>query len=348
MQNARRETSAFVCGLLALAAAGAAAAADEPQEWLGRMNEALTTRNYDGVFVLMHGGRVDTMRIIHRVKDGEVMERLVSLDGSGREFVRTGTELTCYMPDKKTVLVERRPPETTLLGTLPKFDEATGDFYRLEHVQRTRLMGRAARVIAVKPRDEFRYGYRLWIDEKTAMPLRTQLCDGGGKVIEQVQFASLVLPATIADSEFKPQVATEGFRWLRQKGEARQFSFAAAPAWRALRLPPGFRMTLRSAQSMPGVDGPVEHLVFSDGLASVSVFVETQSDGTKAISGPARVGSSSAFATSTNGKHVTAVGEVPPITVRTIANSMQADDAARSRDSSPPPADFATSGAPRR
>jgi sigma-E factor negative regulatory protein RseB len=327
--------------LFALLASGAAAnavAADDAKAWLARMNEALTSRNYDGVFFHVHGGRVETMRIIHRVQDGSVSERLVSLDGSGREFVRTGTELVCYLPDKRTVLVERRPQETTLLGNLPRFDESTEGFYDLRHVERARLMGRDTRVIAVLPKDGFRYGYRLWIDEATTMPLKTQLCDARGNVIEQIQFANLSLPREIADAEFRPQVDTEGYKWLRQESrQARVAAGGASIVWRALRLPPGFRLTLRSAQAMPGSDGPVEHLVFSDGLASVSVFVESSVEGRSPMTGPARVGSSSAFSTTVSGHQVTAVGEVPPETVRFIANSLKADEKGPAGAAAPPP-----------
>lgn len=307
-----------------LMAVAAGAHADDPRSWLARMNEALTTRNYDGVFMHLHGGRVETMRIIHRVQDGHVTERLVSLDGSGREFVRNGTELTCYLPDRRMVLVEQRPSDSTLLGNLPRFDASTEGFYDLKQVKRTRLMGRTTRVIAVLPKDGYRYGYRLWIDEATTMPLKTQLCDGQGNVIEQVQFANLTLPARIADSAFKPQVSTEGFRWLRQDPK-HHVAAETTTTWRAWRLPPGFRMTLRAAQAMPGASGPVEHLVFSDGLASVSVFVEGRTQTSATMAGAAKVGSSSAFSTTRDGHQITAVGEVPPETVRVIANSMQAD-----------------------
>ncbi len=95
----------------------------EPKEWLERMNKALTTRNYVGVFTHVRGTRAETLRIIHRVRGRDVSERLLSLDGSGREFIREGDELTCYFPDKRTVLVERRAPDGPLLGALPAIDD---------------------------------------------------------------------------------------------------------------------------------------------------------------------------------------------------------------------------------
>jgi sigma-E factor negative regulatory protein RseB len=317
---------------LALAFATVAVADDAPPHvWLERMNQALSSRNYDGVFSHWQGGRVETLRIIHRVKDGEVTERLVSLDGSGREFIRTGTELSCYLPDKRTVLVEQRP-QALLWGSLPTFDAKTTAFYEVSEVKRTRLIGREARLISVNPKDDFRYGYRLWIAEDTAMPLKTQLCDSRGRVIEQVIFANLDLPPSIPDSAFKPAVSTDGFRWLRNERNERVARDAREPRrsppvlWSALKLPPGFRMTAESRQVMPGSNDPVSHFVFTDGLASVSVFVESRSGGAdRPVSGLGRMGSTSTFSTVTEDgqRSVTALGEVPPETVRAIADSVR-------------------------
>src|SRR3984893_8893555 len=102
-----------------------AVAAEEPAKWLERMNQALTTRNYDGTFSHWHGGKVEVLRIIHRVQDGAVAERLVSFGGSGREFLRSGAELACYLPDKKPVLVEKRPADESLLGGFPAVNPQT-------------------------------------------------------------------------------------------------------------------------------------------------------------------------------------------------------------------------------
>ena len=371
MRNKRTNTS-IAWGFFALVMSAVAAAADEPREWLERMNNALTTRNYDGVFTHWQDGKVELLRIIHRVKDGQVSERLVSLDGSGREFIRTDGELACYLPDKKTVLVEKRADRNPLLGNFPTFDEASLAFYDVKQVSRARIYRRDTRVIQVTPKDQFRYGYRLWIDEGTAMPLRTQLCDARGRVIEQLVLAEdkpLRINTSIPDSAFQPEVSTEGFRWLRADSGVRQAlsSSGERDRWNAAQLPPGYRVTIRALQVMPGSADPVEHFVFSDGLASVSVFVEAQVQST-APSSPARerrgpqpfepgvslsnrapnpspamapqapaatssqsppangvtqFGSTSAFSTVIEGHKVTAVGEVPPETVRAIANSVK-------------------------
>jgi sigma-E factor negative regulatory protein RseB len=320
-----RTATARLAALSLLIGVGVAFGA-EPKEWLERMNHALTTRNYIGVFTHNHGGRVETLRIIHRVRGRDVSERLLSLDGPGREFIREGNELTCYFPDKRTVLVERRAPDGPLLGAIPALDGGDGLVYEIRGGERERLLGRTTRVVALHPRDEYRYGYRLWIDEQTSMPLKTQLCDQSGQVIEQIVFSNIDLPERIPDSMFKPQVDASTYRWLRAE---RQVASTAPPElWEAMGLPPGFRMANRSAQAMPGSSEPVAHLVYTDGIASVSVFVEPRKANTAGAEGPARVGSSSAYSTVVDGHQITAVGEVPPSTVELIAKQVKASKAA--------------------
>jgi sigma-E factor negative regulatory protein RseB len=310
-------------------------AADDPQVWLEKMNDALESRNYDGTFFHLSGGRIETMRIVHRVRAGRVMERLQSLDGPGREFVRNNDELTCYLPDQHTILVEPRPDRGPFLGSLPRFGADTSEYYRLEALPDARILGRNAHVIAVNPKDQFRFGYRLWLDEKTAMPLKTQLCDSHGEILEQILFARLDMPDNIADSELAPAVKTDGMRWVRQ-GPALDVPSPALAGFRASELPPGFKLTVEGAQTIGGATAPASHLVYSDGLATVSVFIEAQppagaaendvaassADGAP-MQGLAKVGSGYAFSTVVQGHQVTAVGEVPAQTVEFIAHSVK-------------------------
>jgi sigma-E factor negative regulatory protein RseB len=232
------------------------------------------------------------------------------------------------------VLVEPRPDRGPFLGSLPQFGADVNEFYRIESLPAARILGRAARVIAVTPTDQFRFGYRLWLDEKTAMPLKTQLCDSRGQVIEQIFFARLEMPETIPDSDLTPLVRTDGMRWVRQ-GPSHDSAPPALSAYRASELPPGFRLTVAGAQTLGGASAPASHLVYSDGLATVSVFVElppVNAPGTDAgssapaeppMQGLARVGSGFAFSTIVQGHQVTAVGEVPAQTVEFIAHSVK-------------------------
>ena len=149
-----RHSKRLVWFVTGLTVAAGVAVADEPREWLERMNQALISRNYDGVFSHWQGGHVEMLRIIHRLQDGEITERLVSLDGSGREFIRSGAELACYLPDQRTVVVEKRSEGRPLLGNFPSFDETSAGVYDIEELKRTRFNRRNTRVIAVTPRDD--------------------------------------------------------------------------------------------------------------------------------------------------------------------------------------------------
>ncbi len=319
-------------------ASAATCAADGAQGWLDRMNAALTTRNYDGVFSHWQSGRLETLRIVHRVVDGAVTERLESLDGSGRQFVRDGAQLTCYLPDQSTVLVEKAPPSLLPAG-LPRFDAAMVDFYQLESLGTMLQMGQKAQVITVTPRDGYRYGYRLWIQRSTGMPLKTEVLDTAGNVIEQVMFSSLSMRHHIADAEFKPQLVTTGFKWLRDDGPA-VVSSEAPGVWNNAQLPPGFQLTAQTAQIMPGAAEPVTHLVFSDGLATVSVFIQTilfRNAPNTVQAGVTQVGTSSAFASVQSGHKFVALGEVPPATVRMIIQGLMNQSAGQAAGLAPGP-----------
>jgi sigma-E factor negative regulatory protein RseB len=305
------------------------------------MNNALTTRNYIGVFTHNQAGRVETLRIIHRVRGHDVSERLQSLDGPGREFIREGNQLTCYFPDSRTVLVEQLAPDGPLLGALPPIGASDSLVYEIRGGERERLLGRNTRVVALEPRDEYRYGYRLWIDEQTSMPLKTQLCGASGEVLEQIVFSNIDLPERIPDSMFKPQVDAANYQWQRAVRQLASTDTEIPMMWDAMKLPPGFRMSNRSAQSLPGSNQRVDHYVYTDGIASVSVFVERQNSGVQPAEGAARVGASSVFSTVSDGHQVTVVGEVPPNTVEFIGRQFKATSkeasAAQGLSLAPPP-----------
>jgi sigma-E factor negative regulatory protein RseB len=349
MQRLLRAT-VLVCALSVASAALQAAPDDaglrEARALLQRMNAALAQRNYIGTLRHQRDGRSESLRILHRVKGNEVAERLVPLDGSRREFIRRGPELITLLPDQGVALVERRPRAGGLFPTLPQLDDRSAQLYTVAAVRSVRQQGREARLVVLEPRDGYRYGYRIWVDARTAMPLKTELRDERGTVLEEVAFTELRLLADIPDSDFRPAVPTAGLRWYRSAPvPVAAAPRAAAPAWTAGRLPPGFRLTQSTRQNLPGVDGPVEHLVFSDGIASVSVFIGAR-DGAvpKAAPVAAQAGGAATtfFVTRVEGRPVTVVGEVPMRTARFIA--LQVRPAAPSSPASP--AAPATTAAP--
>lgn len=303
---------------------------DAARQWLAGMTEALAAGNYQGEFLHMSNGRVEKLRILHRVKDGRISERLVNLSGNGREVVRNDSELQCYLPDQRRVLVESRTEGGTLLGTLPTFDNRLEANYRVDLIGRERsVLGRESWIVAVNPRDQFRFGYRLWIDAQSKMPVRTELCDAQGNVLEQVLFTSLTVGGMLPDAAFHPDVDATGYTWVKQ-GASQLRALADALPWQLLQLPPGFRVSSSGEQRLPGSEGPVTHLVLTDGLASVSVFIEgPPAPPRQATEGQGRVGTAFAYSRVVAGHQVTAVGEVPAQTVEYIASGVEPLDTVR-------------------
>jgi sigma-E factor negative regulatory protein RseB len=298
-----------------------ARADDDAREWLERMSEALASRNYEGVFTHATRRQSETMRIVHRVDDGESTERLVSLDGSGREIVRTAKEVHVYLPDRSVVLVEPRNDEGSLVGRFPEPGPRLDQLYTLELRDGPKLLGRDVQVLDIRPRDGFRYGYRLWLDRKSAMPLRTVVVDPTGRAVEMITFTELEMPKRIPARATEPSIDAAGYRWVRNSRSAQ--SRPTATAWLPTRLPPGFKLVKVRTQVIPGVALPVQHLIFSDGIASISVFIEPARPDGSTPAESSSVGSASAFSTTVRGHVVTAVGEVPLETVRDIARSVQ-------------------------
>ena len=302
-----------------LAGAPAVGIADDGPAWLERMSRTLDTASYVGEFHLEGRGYAERMHIVHCVRDGRVSERLVSLSGTGRELVRDGDEVTAYLPDKRLAVIERRRERDGLLGVLPRYGAELEQWYEVRLETRTpELNGRPAAVVTVRPRDGYRFGHRLWIDEATAMPVRTELLDASGAVVERLRFTRLELRNNIPESSLQPGVDKSQFRWVRQAAH----STDEAAAWAIRQPPPGFRMSASSVRDIAGVPSPVSQLVLSDGLASVSVFIHAPAAGQQPTEGTGRAGAASTFSAVVEGQQVTAVGEVPPQTLKAIVSSI--------------------------
>jgi sigma-E factor negative regulatory protein RseB len=306
-----------------------ACADDDARRWLTEMNQALAGRNYQGEFIHSGHGPVERLRILHRVHEGHVAERMVNMLPPGREFVRHDAELQCYLPDQGMVLTETRSDRGSLFGAVPTFDADVEKNYRVEFGVRARILSRTARLVEVTPRDSYRFGYRLWIDEESKIPLRTELCDANGQILEEVLFTSLEIDGPLPDALFRTSLDTSRFAWSRQASDPPPTPGAAVP-WRLSRMPPGFRLSSVGEQHMPGSDQPATHLVISDGLASVSVFIEgPPAPPRRPTNGRGQAGSAALNMKFTGGHQITAVGEVPPATLEFIASGVSAEPPAK-------------------
>ncbi|MBT8086357.1 MAG: MucB/RseB C-terminal domain-containing protein [Woeseia sp.] len=289
-----------------------------PGDWLDRMATVVNSIDYEGTVMRRKDGRAEALKVMHRVVDGVVHEKVVTQEGSGLEIIRNGNEVHCILPDKKSVLIEKWNDRSTLFSTLPKSELRLGNDYDLSVVREERIAGRPAVLLAIRPHDVYRFGHRLWLDIDTAFPLRTELVGVDGAILEQLKFADIKFNSVIPDAALEPSLSLEEFTWYSEP--ARSAAVDVESAWHCSDLPDGFEMVSSRVEEMPGVAEPVTHIVYSDGLATVSVFIASQHD--KDLAENHRVGAANAYSTLLDEHQVTAVGEVPAITVQRIARSM--------------------------
>ncbi len=299
-----------------------ATAADSAMDWLMKMNMAVQKMNYDGIFVYRHGDQLEAMRIIHRVRNGEHRERLVSLNGEAREVIRNNRDVICYLPSKKSVVIEhRKTSQKNFPALLPHRLDRLSSYYHLGLGGSDRVAKRVTQVVIIKPKDAYRYGYHLWADKKTGLLLRANLVNAKGRVVEQFMFTDISIGNQVSMADLKSSYSGKKWVWHREKEMSSDK--VKEIRWKAARLPGGFSLSRRILRNMPMGNMPVEHLVYSDGLAAISVFIEPRGKKNKhRMKGTTGMGAVHAFGAVVNNHQITVVGEVPAATVALVGNSI--------------------------
>ncbi len=315
--------SGLLCAVFSNASV-AGEASDDPQQSLDRMARAAQTLNYDGTFVYRNGATMQSMRIIHRFGAEGERERLVALSGTPREVLRDSERVTCILPDRQSVVVTKSRPRTFPYSKVFESDTGFAKFYALRADNGERIAGRHTELVVVDPYDRFRYGYRLWMDRDTGLLLKSELIDEHGEIVEQLVYTNIDWPVEIPDALLEPEISGAGYTWYNdEQAEPTAASGAGAervwyPGW----LPDGFELRDRARGPILASRDAVVHLAFSDGLASVSVFIERLDAASKALDGLDTMGAVNAYGSMVDDIQITVVGEVPAATVKRIAASM--------------------------
>ncbi len=309
------------CVLLAVAQAAAAGEADRSvEEWLEQMVQSVRTLSYEGTFVYLHNTQLETMRITHTADGNREQERIFSLNGAAREVIRSPDAVICVLPDLKTVSVMRpEAGDRDFPAVLPIDLDRLSGYYEFRKLGSARIADREAVVVGVVPRDVYRYGYRLFLDREHALPLKTDAINEEGEVVSQIMFTSLRVDPSIQDLS-SAMHGKDDYLWVHPK-PAQRVPTSQPASWRFRQLPEGFRLQARSRQTLSS-GGQMEHFVFSDGLATFSVYIEDAVDG-DGLREASRMGAINAYGTQVSGYQITVVGEVPGQTVRRVADSME-------------------------
>ncbi len=300
-----------------------AQARDEAFELLQRMYNATRKLNYVGTFVYQNGQSSESSRIAHLVDGNSVQERVEVLDGAPREIVRVNNEVKCYLPNSGTVKVERLMADRPLLPVLPTRITGVSDHYTVRKGPIERVAGMDSQVVELEPKDNLRYGHRLWGELGSKMVLRAQALDQAREVVESFTFTEIKIGGQVPRELLRTRFANKAREWRVEESGAVATNIAQH-GWILGQTPPGFQK-LAEVKRRFGSVNDVSQVVLSDGMAAVSIFIERAAARTsEAVTmGASRQGAINVY-TRIVGEHlVTVVGDVPAECVHSIANGME-------------------------
>lgn len=304
---------------------GAALAVEpDPNVLLDGMVRAFRELNYDMSFVYIRDGKIEPMRLVHALENGRERERLVHLNGLPREVIREDDTITAYLAGTQPVMLDKADGNVVWTRALLSNLQQMRQHYQLLDGGPTRIAGRDARELVIRSNDSERYGYRLWVDTESGLLLRSDLLARDGRVLEQWQVVSLQLKASIPEADLRVGFAVSapaGVRVLSAKASA---DAATAKHWQVGWLPDGFTLRSQQLQQRGSDQPPVQHLLFSDGVASISVYVGTPPQGINSLERTWRKGAMTIVETANRERRVTVVGDIPSQTARRIAGSVTA------------------------
>lgn len=306
-------------------AAGTSVASHRVSDWLMRVHEAARVSAYVGTVVVSVNGTLSSARIWH-VCDGEQqVERIDALTGAPRSTFRRNDQVMTFLPERRVVLVEKRES----LGLFPNLLQTSADtlaqFYRVSAAGHERVAGFESDIVQLHPMDQLRFGYRIWTEKQTGLVIKLQTLSGEGQVLEQVAFSDLKLDAPLSMDKLSQMMDnTAGYRVEKPELVA---TSAGTEGWRLKQAVPGFKpMSCHKRWQVNGAGSQREQAlqwIFSDGLASVSLFMEAYDARHSAQAGSTTMGATSTLTRRMGDWWLTAIGEVPVPTLAAFAQGLE-------------------------
>lgn len=247
--------------------------------------------------------------------------RSVVLDGSPREVLSQGSDVVIYSPRNEKVVITKRRAQNLFPALLPPEMDELKASYDVRLGGQERVGGREGQVVFLDSRDQYRYGYKFWTDREYGLILKSITFNENNEPVEQITFTQLTLMNTQNMDWFQPHVDTAKNYVMEEENVA--ISPADVSGMQMEQLPAGFKKIDQVKRVVPGKQVPVTHLIFSDGLACVSLFIEPLNKKRQPRLGGHILGATNFYTQVTNGYQVVAVGEVPAATVTQMANAVK-------------------------
>ena len=307
-------------------ATNAAAVSREPKsinDWLLRLHEASKRRSYIGTYVVSSGGQIQSAKIWHVCEGAQQMERVESLTGAPRSTFRHNEKVVTFMPEQKVVRTEKREAPGNFPELVQSADNQIAEFYKLKAEGVERIAGLESDVVLLIPKDNMRFGYRVWTEQKKGLVVKLQTLDSDGRVLEQAAFSELQFDAPIKmDKLLQMMGKVDGYR---VEESALIKTSASAEGWRLVAPVAGFKPMScfkRPTSGAAPADDPMQW-VFSDGLASVSLFVEPFDRQRHSKESAMSSGATNTITRQLGNYWLTAMGEVPMGTLKQFASGLE-------------------------
>lgn len=298
-------------------------AANDDEKWQILQKAALAAHalSYQGIFVCQSGQQSKSVQIKHFFDGHNEYAHNVLLDGSPREVLSQGGDLIIYNPKNEKIIIEKRRGQNMFPAILPVILSSIKQSYNLHTGDSERVAGREAQILLLEPKDNLRYSYRFWIDKEYGLILKSVMFNSRHEMMDSISFTQLNLVSSVDLDWFKPKIDNKK-NYVMEEEVPTKADFNPSPHWILKDLPAGYRKVDQMLREVHGKPLPVTHVVFSDGLASVSLFIEPVSNGVKPRAGHSRVGNTSFYSSVEGYLQITVLGEVPEATVAAIANSV--------------------------
>lgn len=309
----------WICMFQSQAIAGVQA---DPIAWLGRIASAGQRLNYTGTFIYQSGSVLETSRISHMIDASGEHERLEVLDGSPREVTRTNSEVRCVLPDQRMIIIDRSGGPRGFPARLPVSYAGVAENYRISKGAVSRVAGHDSQLLVLEPRDDLRYGHLLWAEMLSGLLLKARMVDESDRIIEQFTFSDVRIGGEIDSDALRPRLASDD-SWRILDAHGRDVSVEDSE-WVLTSPLPGY--ALKSIVRRPlGTDhGDILHLVYSDGLAAISVFVEpSDPERTQSLQGAVVTGAINIYKRNVDGYTVTALGAAPMRALQLLGDGME-------------------------
>lgn len=319
--NQYRSFLLFISLSMMLMVSGAVQAELSAMDWVQKMSRSMQELSYKGRFVFSHGNQLESMSILHVNDSMGKRERLVSLNGEAREILRDNKNFTCVWPSSRQVVVDQSNSNNFSPIWIPEDVTRLGKYYKFTIEGDDRVADHPAVMVSISPKDEYRYGMKLWIQKNNGLLLQSVLYDERGLAREQIMFTDLSLMHYDDQKSFSviPNIDS-GYALIRSHSGEGGNQLEADARWQLQMMPGGFFLETSFRKKMMDSANFTQQMILTDGMASVSVFIEPFSE--SSLMGESSMGAVNAYGTQVDKFSVLAIGEVPPVTVKQIVESI--------------------------